>query len=89
MFLAGFPDTLSRIIHVPFEYFTPLAASSTPSTRQAHKGKCTYESYAYEHSNDTQIEFRYFEHIPFYLLVLAITTLLSCYVKIFASFMIG
>ena len=47
-----------------------LAACSTPSTRQAHKGKCTYESYAYEHSNDTQIEFRYLEHILIYLLVL-------------------
>ncbi|MDQ3838036.1 MAG: hypothetical protein M3297_02075 [Thermoproteota archaeon] len=66
----------------------PLAACSTPSTRQTHKGKGTYESYSYNHSYDTEIEFRYFEHILFYLLVLAITTLLSCYVKIFATFMI-
>lgn len=64
------------------------AACSTPSTRQTHKGKGAYESYAYKHSNDTQIEFRYFEHILFCLLVQAITTLLSCYVKIFSSFMI-
>jgi hypothetical protein len=66
----------------------PLAACCTPSTRQTHKGKRTYESYSYNHSNDTQIEFRYFEHILFYFLVLAITTLLSCHVRIFASFMI-
>ena len=52
------------------------------------QGKCTYEPYSYKHSNDTQIEFRYFEHILIYLLVLAISTLLSCYVKISTSFMI-
>ncbi|HET6799644.1 MAG TPA: hypothetical protein VFH25_03700 [Nitrososphaeraceae archaeon] len=64
------------------------AACRTPSTCQTHKGKGAYESYAYKHSNDTQIEFRDFEHIPFCLLVQSITTLLNCYVKIFSSFMI-